>query len=318
MAELPRLTPTPRARDAAVQVARLAERQWGIVTRMQLQQCGLSGTGVSRWVHDGRLHRVHPGVYAVGHRALGVEGRLAAALFYAGPGAMLSHVTAAWWWQLLRAEPRRIHVSTPGRRRSLPEVSVHHPRRLDRTSRRRLPVTTVPRTLLDVAAVVPFDELRRALAEAEYRRLLSVDEVEAVLGRGHPGSAALRFALTRHRPQFARTLSVLEERFLALCEASGIPLPEVNVKVRGRMIDALWRRQRVIVELDGHAAHATPAAIERDRHRELALRASGHLVLRYTWRQITEHPERVAADLRGALTGEPLAGPPAMANAADP
>jgi len=108
-------------------------------------------------------------------------------------------------------------------------------------------------------------------------------------------------ALARHRPELARTLSVLEERFLALCERGDMPIPEVNVRMCGLMVDALWRRERLIVELDGHAGHSTVAAMERDRGRELTLRGAGYLVLRYTWRQVTQQPERVAAELRAAL-----------------
>jgi very-short-patch-repair endonuclease len=109
-------------------------------------------------------------------------------------------------------------------------------------------------------------------------------------------------ALARHRPELARTLSVLEERFLALCEQRGdIPIPEVNVRLCGLMVDALWRRERLIVELDGRSGHSTVAAMERDRGRELTLRSAGYSVLRYTWQQVTQQPERVAADLRAAL-----------------
>jgi very-short-patch-repair endonuclease len=162
-------------------------------------------------------------------------------------------------------------------------------------------VTTVERTLLDLAAVLAFPELRRAVAEADYRRLLDVKAIHRCLGRGRPGSADLRRALECHLPRLAETLSVLEERFLALCESSRLPMPKVNAKVDGLMVDALWRDQRVIVELDGHRSHATPTAIERDRHRELALRASGYRVLRYTWQQVTSQPGLVARDLRRAL-----------------
>lgn len=301
MAEPWRSTPSSRARDAKVRVARLAERQWGVVTGAQLDGAGLGSTAVSRWVRDARLHRLYPGVYAVGHRHLSVQGRLAAALLYAGRGAALSHRSAAWWWGLLGPEPPHIHVSIAGRRRPQPGLRPYSRRRVERAWHGRLPVTTVARTLLDVAADVPFDQLRRALAGAEYRRLVELDEVAAVLGRGQPGSAALRAALERHRPELARTLSVLEERFLELCEEHGIPVPEVNVEVAGLMVDAFWREQRVVVELDGHAAHGTPAAAERDRRRELTLRAAGCRVLRYTWRQVTREPVLVATDVLATL-----------------
>ena len=114
-------------------MAELAARQWGVVTWAQLVESGLGPAGISRWIDERRLHRIHPGVYAVGHLALGMEARMAAALFYAGPGAALSHVTAAWWWGMLQTEPRRLHVCVPGRRRSLRHVRVHA--RRDRSGR---------------------------------------------------------------------------------------------------------------------------------------------------------------------------------------
>lgn len=118
-----------------------------------------------------------------------------------------------------------------------------------------------------------------------------------------PGSGALRDVLAEHRPELALTRSELEERFVALCERENIPLPEVNASVCGLLVDAVWEKQKVVVELDGHAAHATPAAVERDRRREVRLRAAGYVVLRYTWQQIVREPDVVVGDLRTALTG---------------
>lgn len=299
--ELCRITPTPRARGAKVALAALAGRQWGIATRAQLERRGVSATRVSRWAGDGTLHRVHPGVYAVGHRALSEPARLAAALLYAGPGAMLSHATAAWWWRLISAAPEEIHVSTSGRRRCTDEVIVHARRRLQSVTHARMPVTAVAQTLLDFAATGPAQSVRRAVAEAEYRRLVSLDAVAAEAGRGLPGSAALRSALVHHLPQLALTRSDLEDRFLGLCEDAEFPLPQVNASVCGLTVDAYWAAEGVVVELDGHAAHATATAVERDRRRELRLRAAGLSVLRYTWQQITEQRWRVVADLRAAL-----------------
>jgi very-short-patch-repair endonuclease len=122
-----------------------------------------------------------------------------------------------------------------------------------------------------------------------------------VLGRGRPGSAALRAALECHRPQLARTRSRLEERFLHVCERHSLTQPAVNVWVAGWLVDAVWFEQRVVVELDGRTAHSTPRAIENDHRRDLELRAAGYRILRYTWRQVTETPELVVADLRAAL-----------------
>jgi hypothetical protein len=262
---------------------------------------GLGPATIARWVRDGRLQRVYPRVYAVGHRALTTEGRLTAALLYAGPGALLSHTTAAWWFGIWGKEPQRIHVNIPGKRRSTFDVAVHERRHTEKVRHKRLPVTTPAQTLLDLAATLPARDLRRALAEADYRRLIDLDDAEAIAGHGLRGSTALRSALASYRPELARTLSVLEERFLAHCETNAIPPPEVNATVCGLMVDALWRDRHVIVELDGHAAHGTRAATERDRRRELRLRNAGYTVVRYTWQQVTRQPELVAADLRRAL-----------------
>jgi hypothetical protein len=174
---------TPRSKPSAVQIVRLAERQDGVVSRKQLLSCGLSSAKLTRWLSDERLQRIYPGVYAVGHRAISIEGRLIAALLHAGNGAALSHTTAAWWWELLSTEPGTVHLSASGRCRSMADIRVHRPRGLETVTHRRLPVTTIPRTLLDIAAVLPFNAVRRALAEADHKRLLDPGAVRAVLGR---------------------------------------------------------------------------------------------------------------------------------------
>jgi hypothetical protein len=301
MSELSGFSSTPRNQSRTVHLSALAARQWGVASALQLRALGLSKATISRWSATGRLHRVHPGVYAVGHTRLSTEGRLVAALLYAGPGAALSHATAAWWWQLIDHEPMRIEISAPRDTRSLSAALIHHPRHLNRTEHRGLSITTIAQTLLDFAVSAPPDRLRRALAESEFRRLLDRNAIETVLVRGHPGTVALRRCLESHYPDLARTRSVLEERFLSLCRSGGIPLPEVNVKISGLTVDTLWREQRVIVELDGHAGHGTPARLERDHQRDLRLRAAGYLVLRYTWQQITRQREQVIADLRATL-----------------
>ena len=139
MPELSPLSSTCRNADAKVRLAEVAARQWGVVSVGQLTEMGIGRAVVSRWVNDRRLHRVHPGVYAVGHPALGLEGRLAAALFYAGPGAALWGVTAGSWLGILPAEPERVHVCVPGRRVSLPHVRVHGEKDCRRIWHYRLP-----------------------------------------------------------------------------------------------------------------------------------------------------------------------------------
>jgi hypothetical protein len=267
----------------------------------QLSDCGVNADAADRWRAAGRLHTIHRGVYALGHSSVPVEGRLVAALLHAGPEAVLSHHAAAWWWRLLEPEPAVIDVSAPGRRSSLDGVRVHHPRAIEATRSRRLPVTTVPRTLLDLAATSSTEQLRRALAQADYHRLLVRDDVLAACGPGRVGATRLRAAVERYEPRIAMTRSELERRLLAECGAAGIPLPEVNVVIEEWTVDALWRRERVIVELDGRDNHSTPGQMERDRRKDLQLRAAGYVVLRYTWAQILFEAPAVIADLRAAL-----------------
>jgi predicted transcriptional regulator of viral defense system len=282
-------------------VVRIAASQWGVIHHWQLVACGADDAMIARWTADGRLHRLHRGVYAVGHPAIPIEGRLVAALFFAGNGATLSHGAAAWWWGLVEEPPRVVDVSVLGRRRSTEGIVIHSRRGLQRTWERRLPVATVPQTLLDLAPTTPFDELRQLLAETEYRWPQRLPEVQAILRRGSTGSARLRAALARRLPQLARCRSELERRFVLLCDARGITLPEVNVRYRGFTIDAMWRRERVAVELDGLDGHRTPAQLESDHQRDLVLRAGGFVILRYTWNQVTRQAALVEADLRAAL-----------------
>jgi Protein of unknown function (DUF559) len=215
---------------------------------------------------------------------------------------LFSHTTAAWLWRLVDAEPRRIHLTVPGRRSSLPEVRIHHSRRVTALHCRGFPVTSVARTLLNLASIVTRRQLRRALAEADYRGLLDGAEIESTLGKGIHGSAVLRRALDRHLPQLAGTFSELEERFLELCESAGLPQPEVNAPIGRMRVDAVWRSQRLAVELDGGPAHGGIAAMKRDRQREMALRAIDFEVVRYTWDQIVARPGDVVTDLRRLLS----------------
>ena len=225
-----------------------------------------------------------------------------AALLYAGPRSALSHATAGNWWGLIPYLPHTVDVCAPRPRRSLPTARVHLARRIERARHRGLPVTSVVRMLLDFAAVAPVDRVRQAVAQADYLRLLDLCAMDAEMDRGRAGSTALAEVLGAYRPQYARTLSPLEDRFLDLCRAYDIPLPDVNVIVAGYKVDLLWSGPRVVVELDGAVAHGTAARLEQDRARDLALRGAGYRVLRYTWRQVSERPGDVAADLRRVLS----------------
>jgi very-short-patch-repair endonuclease len=311
-------------RQQRAEIARIAADQWGRIRWDQLISAGARKNQISRWVVEGYLHPIYPRVYAVGHTHGSIEADLVAAVFYAGPGAMLSHETAAWWWELTDRIPTRIHVTTPKRCASLNRrgprrgIQVHSRRPLERVWHRRLPVTNVTQTLVDFASVASFGRVRYALAEADYQRLLDYDAVERLLGRGRPGSDMLRRALGKHRPELAYTRSEFERRFIELCEWGSLPIPKFNVKVLGMTVDALWRKERVIIELDGKRGHGTAAQVARDHERDLRLRAAGFTVLRYTWGQITSRRELILADLRRALglhhrfpgQARPLQAPP--------
>jgi hypothetical protein len=266
-----------------------------------LRGIGISEAMLSEWISEGYLYRELPGVYAVGHRVAAIEADLSAALLYAGPGAMLSHATAAWWWRLTQRRTTPIAVSTARQRRSLTGVRVRGRRSIDRVWRNRLPVITVPQTLLDYASQAAFEDVRYVLAEADYHRLLDLEAVRQILGRGRPGSVRLRGALNHHYPDLALTRSPLELAFLALCEEGGLPRPRVNVRVCGVTVDMYWPEQRVAVELDGGQGHGTSRQVARDHGRDLKLRSHGIATRRYAELQVLDYRELVLADLIAAL-----------------
>jgi very-short-patch-repair endonuclease len=283
--------------SAKVRVAAVAGRQWGRITWRQLRALVSSAT-IADWLDQGYLHRLLPSVYAVGHAGRSTEGDLAAALLYAGPEAALSHATAAWWLGLADHRPATIDVSTPRRCRSRPGIRVHQRRRVERTWHNRLPVTPVPQTLRDYAADASWPKLRRALANADYHRILDVQALDAELRRGRNGAARLRKALKRHRPELAHVRSDLEVTFFELCERARLPLPRVNARVHGWTVDFFWSDRKLVVEVDGGGNHRTPAQMRRDRRMDATLRGKGLTVLRYSDEQVNHDRQAVITELR--------------------
>ena len=287
----------------------LAARQHGVVSRPQLLELGLTDDRIRSSIRGGGLHRVHSGVYAVGYRADTREARWMAAVLACGPNAALSHFDAAALWAIHDLLGPRVHVLTRWNRRGA-GLWVHRARRLhpdDLTVERGIPVTSVARTLVDLTQLLGRDRLLRAMREAEFKRLLDHDALDAAVrrARGRRNITVLRAALVQHRPgQIVR--DELEHRFLELIRRAGIPPPETNVKVktkrRSYTVDCLWRAEGVAVELDGRAAHAPPAAFERDRERDAALSASGLRPVRFTWQRVTAEGDELIADLLDILT----------------
>jgi very-short-patch-repair endonuclease len=249
----------------------------------QLRDAGISETSVRRAVETGRLHRLHRGVYAVGHRSLSWRGRWLAAVLAAGDGAVLSHTSAAALWEYLRPMQGPVHVTVAAavRRKPRPGLVIHRSRtlmRLDITRRHGMAVTTPSRTIEDIRPVVAPYLFRRALRQAE------------LVGHRVP-----------HLSVVKRTRSDLELLFLALCDRHALPRPQVNVRVHGRLVDFFWPEQRLVVETDSWDYHRGSVNFEDDHDRDLALHASGFTTRRYTGDQLEAAPQAVAADLREAL-----------------
>jgi len=303
------------------EIGQIAEQQHGVVTAKQLANAGLGRPAISERVSSGRLHRIHQGVYAVGHRGLSLRGHFMAAVLACGEGAVLSHVSAAVLWKLLEPIDGPVHVSIPttsGRRRregihfhrcpslsqtpaaeepspspSYPRQAGGRGRRLLITHRDSIPVTTVARTIEDLGATILAPHLiRRARRQAELR--------------GYRLEGA----------ESDRTRSDLETAFLALFAHHGLPAPEVNVTLGRWTVDFLWRKERLVVETDFWTYHRGSVAFEDDHARELDLHAVGYTVRRFTDRQLDGEPERVIAVVAEALTSGEEGAPGASSHAA--
>lgn len=290
--------------DAAI--AAVAASQYGVVTRDQLMATGLGRGAIERRVSRGRLHRVHRGVYLVGHRAPPPLAREMAAVLACGPEAVLSHRSAAWLWQILPSPVGDVDVTIVGRDTEVrPGVRRHRVRRFldgDLTRHRGVPVTTPARTLLDLAGAVGARELERSVDEGLVRGLVDRRRLRAAVARavGRQGVAALR-ALLDHQDGPTLTRSEAEERMLALVRSAQLPKPRVNAHLGGREVDLLWSAQRLVVEVDGYAYHSSRSAFERDHLRDAELGAAGFRVMRVTWRLLVNQPEAVVARLAAAL-----------------
>jgi very-short-patch-repair endonuclease len=284
-------------------VADLATRQEGPVADWQLLELGFPRTTIESWLRSGRLHCWHRGVYTLGHRALGRRGRLWAAVLACGRGAVLSHRSAAGLWGIRPDNRPRIEVTVASRgRASRKGIQVHRVRRLDPrdvTKIDGIPVTTLARTFLDLAEVVPQNQVRRAINEADYLRLFDLKAVKELLSRsnGRRGIRPLTAALIAVFPE-ERTRSDLEEAFLEFCERRNIPRPKVNRGRDGRELDMTWPGHNLIVELDGYQAHRTRRAFEEDRRRDARHLLDGIRTVRVTDAWLTREPDDLEQTLR--------------------
>ncbi len=283
----------------------MAGRQHGVVSAVQLGGLGLSGAAIRRWTVSGRLHRLHRGVYAVGHPSLTGHGRWLAAVLACGPGALLSHAAATQLWGLRRSAKARFDVTTTsGRPRS--GIQVHRARHLapqDHAELYGISVTSVPRTLLDLAAVAPPRIVTRAWEEADRLRLLDLTGIHETITRtpGHHGLPTI-LSLIARAEEAPRTRSELERTFLDLCRHHNLPRPETNVIVHGYEIDAYFRTAHLAVELDSFAFHHTRRSFESDRARDIALHLAGLRPIRLTHRRLVDEPGALVGELRALLS----------------
>jgi very-short-patch-repair endonuclease len=232
-----------------------------------------------------------------------------AAVLFCGPEAVLSHRSAAALWGLRGPPHRAIEVTSGSKSRSRSAIHRHFgvlPAD-EVTVERGIPVTTAPRTILDLAAVSSAGVVESALRESEYLRLhdrLSLPDLLARYPRRR-GSPAVRECLARRAEVPGRVRSRLEERFLPFLRRHRLPPPQLNAWIplepKGCEVDCLWPAARQIVELDGYEAHRTRAAFREDRGRDRRLRVAGYGVTRIAWAQLEDEPEEIAADLRAFL-----------------
>jgi hypothetical protein len=280
------------------------------VSRGQLLALGLNPDAIKRRVRSGRLHRIHAGVYAVGHTAITQRGRWMAAVLASGDGAVLSHRSATALWGIWGSGVGEIHVTVPRKSRSQRSIRRHFGALPfdEVTVRDGIPVTSAARAVLDLAADKGEAAAESALRETEYLGIYGPLSIPALLDRypRHRGTPLVRTCLDRIRDDpGGRIRSTLEELFLPFLDAHHIPRPRLNhwlsVGEDRFQVDCYWPHAGLVGELDGFQSHATKRALNDDRRRDRRLVAASYRVVRITRRHLLSEPADVAADLRASL-----------------
>ena len=302
----------PESAPLDERVAAIATAQGGVVAFVQLLECGLSPSAIARRVRRGWLHRIHHGVYAVGHRRLDAFGRRMAAVLACGEGAATGHRTALAAWALRATTSPTIDVVVHGRggRRGHAGVRVHRPVSLrddEITTLDGLPITTPERTIFDSCAILRADGVLRAVEQGEKLRIVDFAVLECYAARPARGVGKLRAALGT-APD--RTRSQNERDLLGICTRAGLPAPLVNEPVGPYVVDFLWPQQRLVVEVDSRLHHHTRRAFEGDRRRDAQLSVAGFRVVRITDARLEQEPGAVEAMLVALLRPRRRAGDP--------
>jgi very-short-patch-repair endonuclease len=298
----------PRPQAPGELTARVALRGQGTASRTDLLDAGLSRHVIDRRARTGDLHRVHRGLYLVGHTALAPRAAEFAAILACGDRAVISHRSAAFLWGMIERRPAEVDVTLVGRRcRAKEGIRLHLLSQIDERRDVRcvenLPITSPARTLVDLAAASTTAELERALNEARAQRLVNDGQLRGVLTRAgrRPGTALLRKLLI-NETESGFTRKEAERLMRRLLHDADLAQPHCNAKIRGMEVDFCWAEQRLIVEVDGFQFHGHRSAFERDRKKDQLLTAAGYTVIRVTWRQLRDEPIRVAAVIAAALS----------------
>jgi hypothetical protein len=278
-------------------IARIASRAHGVVTRAELLAADVTRAEIKWRLKTGALIPVFPGVYRVGHCAPSVEAWYLAAVKACGEGAMLSGTAAAHLYGLIKGRPPSPEVTTQTVRR-IRGIRQRRSRHRQATTFRCIQVTTVPRTLIDLAADLPLDDLARACHEAGVRYGTTPAHVKAAMHGRPKGATNLRAVMTGD----ARVvLSKLEKQFLHILEAADLPLPVTNRVAGGRRVDCRWPEHKLTVELLSYTFHNSRHAWENDQRRQREAYARGDQFRTYTYDDVFERPHVVLAELRTLL-----------------
>lgn len=295
--------------SSAAEIAALAARQHGCISRWQILELGLSSSSIQRWVETGHLHLLHRGVYAAGHANVSREGRYLAAVLACGEGAALSHTASARHLNLDRTRAvGAVHVSIPsGAKRQPPGIIVHRPRSLpasDIVTLNRIPTTTATRTLFDLTSMLSAKELRKRFERAEYLEALDRGRLRELLdgASGRRGLGSLR-TLANYAPlPLSRIRTRIEGIILSTCRTHSLPIPAVNVPVLGYEVDFFWPEARFVVEADGGLHKGEQR--DSDNARDITLARAGYLVRRYSEEALNDE-RAIAAEIVDIL-GERL------------
>lgn len=286
-----------QVRNVEAVIARLATAAKGIVTRDELRAAKVTKREIETRIKRGTLIREYPGVYRVGHRAPNVEASYLAAVKACGVGALLSGLSAAFLLGLIKGKAPRPEVTAPKPRRFAARTSPRVCR--DRIVWRGIPVTSVARTLIDIAPRLSMEDLARACHEAGVKHGTTPRQVERLLRPNTPGAAKLRAVL---RGDVKVLLSKLEKKFIERLKDASLPLPETNRPAGGRRVDCRWPQHNLTVELDSYTYHQSRHAWEQDREREREAHARGDQFRRYTWGDVFDRPVRMITELSQLLT----------------